>query len=217
MHRIDTPSRQKDKFGAGKDGFTAGNPQTGTQATQVSPEILDALQEELCSVIEAAGISLSKVNNTQLLEAIRHISTPTGSPIPWPLATPPLGYLLMAGQSFDKASYPKLAIAYPSGILPDIRGEFIRGFDGGRGVDSGRVLLSLQNDAFQGHGHGTTTAKYSNANGTNQGIIRSGATNDFAAYPTSVGDAVETSYQSPRMASETRPRNIAFNYIVRAA
>lgn len=75
MHRIDTPSRQKDKFGAGKDGFTGGNPQTGTPATAVSPDILDALQEEICAVIEDqdSGLTLSKGNNTQLISAIKKI------------------------------------------------------------------------------------------------------------------------------------------------
>ncbi|MGL4754640.1 MAG: hypothetical protein ACRCXB_19870, partial [Aeromonadaceae bacterium] len=79
MHRIDTPSRQKDKFGAGKDGFTSGNPQTGTPATEVSPDILDALQEEICAVIEESS-TLDKKNNHQLLDAIKHIVSEKASP-----------------------------------------------------------------------------------------------------------------------------------------
>ncbi|EIS3744248.1 hypothetical protein LO909_001991 [Aeromonas hydrophila] len=71
MHRIDTPSRQKDKFGAGKDGFTQGDPQTGTQATQVSAVFLDAIQEEIASVIEDSGVALDKTKNNQLLTAIK--------------------------------------------------------------------------------------------------------------------------------------------------
>lgn len=73
MHRIDTPSRQKDKFGAGKDGFTGGDPQTGTQATQVSADILDAIQEEIAAVIEDSGATLNKSKNNQLVTAIKSI------------------------------------------------------------------------------------------------------------------------------------------------
>ncbi|HDX8614906.1 TPA: hypothetical protein RQN55_001046, partial [Aeromonas dhakensis] len=75
MHRIDTPSRQKDKFGSGKDGFTKGNPQTGTPATEISPEILDAMQEEICAVIEdsESGVVLDKSKNNQLVTAIKEI------------------------------------------------------------------------------------------------------------------------------------------------
>ncbi len=55
MHRIDTKTAQKDKFGAGKNGFTRGNPQTGTPATDLDDDYFDMLQEELCSVVEASG------------------------------------------------------------------------------------------------------------------------------------------------------------------
>lgn len=54
MHRIDTKTAQKDKFGAGKNGFTRGNPQTGTPATDLDDDYFDMLQEELCSVVEAS-------------------------------------------------------------------------------------------------------------------------------------------------------------------
>ncbi|QSW37084.1 hypothetical protein KQ929_11995 [Leclercia pneumoniae] len=70
MHRIDTPSAQKDKFGAGKNGFTRGNPQTGTPATDLDDDYFDMLQEELASVVEAAGITLDKTKHDQLLQAL---------------------------------------------------------------------------------------------------------------------------------------------------
>ena len=142
---------------------------------------------------------------------------PAGTPFPWPLATPPMGFLMMMGQSFNKTTYPKLAAVYPSGVLPDLRGEFIRGWDNGRGIDTGRTLLSLQEDAFQGHKHGTTTANFSNTDGINNGVSRSGASNDTASYPQSVTDAIGSTFGAVRVANETRPRNISFNYIVRAA
>lgn len=80
MHRIDTPSRQKDKFGAGKDGFTQGDPQTGTQATQISEKFLDSIQEEIASVIEDtdSGATLDKSKNNQLVTAIKSIIRSAG-------------------------------------------------------------------------------------------------------------------------------------------
>lgn len=70
MHRIDTSTAQKDKFGAGKNGFTLGNAQTGVPPTEVSADILDAIQEEICSVIESEGLQLDKSKRDQLLYAI---------------------------------------------------------------------------------------------------------------------------------------------------
>ncbi|EFO1010509.1 hypothetical protein ACF98D_003081 [Escherichia coli] len=71
MHRIDTKTAQKDKFGAGKNGFTRGNPQTGTPATDLDDDYFDMLQEELCSVVETSGASLEKARHDQLLTALR--------------------------------------------------------------------------------------------------------------------------------------------------
>ena len=71
MHRIDTKTAQKVKFGAGKNGFTRGNPQTGTPATDLDDDYFDMLQEELCSVVEASGASLEKARHDQLLTALR--------------------------------------------------------------------------------------------------------------------------------------------------
>ncbi|MCZ6102195.1 hypothetical protein O5189_22640 [Escherichia coli] len=71
MHRIDTKTAQKDKFGAGKNGFTRGNPQTGTPATDLDDDYFDMLQEELCSVVETSGASLEKGRHDQLLTALR--------------------------------------------------------------------------------------------------------------------------------------------------
>ncbi|WP_441006734.1 gp53-like domain-containing protein [Escherichia coli] len=73
MHRIDTKTAQKDKFGAGKNGFTRGNPQTGTPATDLDDDYFDMLQEELCSVVEASGASLEKARHDQLLTALRSL------------------------------------------------------------------------------------------------------------------------------------------------
>lgn len=71
MHRIDTSTAQKDKFGAGKNGFTRGNPQTGTPATDLDDDYFDMLQEELAGVVEATGVSLDKSKHNQLLTALK--------------------------------------------------------------------------------------------------------------------------------------------------
>ncbi|EMK7712793.1 tail fiber protein [Yersinia enterocolitica] len=75
MHRIDTPTAQVDKFGAGKNGFTRGNPQTGVPSTALDDDYFDAVQEELAGVVEAAGFALNKANRAQLLAAIQHLIT----------------------------------------------------------------------------------------------------------------------------------------------
>ncbi|MEL8455047.1 phage tail protein, partial [Escherichia coli] len=74
---------------------------------------------------------------------------PVGVPIPWPSATPPTGWLKCNGAVFSAEEYPELAKAYPTNKLPDLRGEFIRGWDDGRGIDAGREILSAQGDAIR--------------------------------------------------------------------
>lgn len=73
MHRIDTPSAQIDKFGAGKNGFTRGNPQTGVPATALDDDYFDAIQEEIAGVVESSGVPLDKGNKTQLLTALKQL------------------------------------------------------------------------------------------------------------------------------------------------
>lgn len=70
MHRIDTPTAQIDKFGQGKNGFTNGDPATGRRATDLNSDMWDAVQEEICNVIEQAGIELNKQQHDQLYQAI---------------------------------------------------------------------------------------------------------------------------------------------------
>lgn len=74
MHRIDTSTAQVDKFGTGKNGFTGGNPQTGQLPTALDADYFDSMQEELAAVIEAAGITLDKAKNNQLLSALKTLT-----------------------------------------------------------------------------------------------------------------------------------------------
>ncbi|EFL1092821.1 integrase [Escherichia coli] len=234
MHRIDTKTAQKDKFGAGKNGFTRGNPQTGTPATDLDDDYFDMLQEELCSVVEASGASLEKGRHDQLLTALRALllsrknpfgdiksdgtvktalenlglgegsALPVGVPVPWPSVTPPTGWLKCNGAAFSAEEYPELAKVYPTNKLPDLRGEFIRGWDDGRGIDSGRTLLSAQDGSIEAHGHDYN------------GVIYTSSGPSWAN-TTDAGHRAYSGFTSSYGGSETRPRNIAFNYIVRAA
>ncbi|EEQ5503513.1 phage tail protein [Escherichia coli] len=161
---------------------------------------------------------------------------PVGVPVPWPLETPPTGWLKCNGAAFSSEKYPKLAKAYPTNKLPDLRGEFIRGWDDGRGVDAGRTILSAQGDAIRniyGEFKTVNTENYSiwesvgsfkgavvplspSTNNSYFSLIRSMVTErtDGAVYPKVIG--LDASRIVPT-ANENRPRNIAFNYIVRAA
>ncbi|MDZ8339173.1 tail fiber protein [Escherichia coli] len=78
---------------------------------------------------------------------------PPGAPIPWPSDTVPSGYALMQGQTFDKSAYPKLAAAYPSGVIPDMRGWTIKGKPA-----SGRALLSQEQDGIKSHTHSASAS-----------------------------------------------------------
>ncbi|EFH6398985.1 phage tail protein [Escherichia coli] len=158
---------------------------------------------------------------------------PVGVPVPWPSATPPTGWLKCNGAAFSAEEYPELAKVYPTNKLPDLRGEFIRGWDDGRGIDAVRALLSLQNGGVESHTHQGQLFRVSDyrtkeipaSEVMGRGYIASltpGADSplDFDDYSVSsnpngyfVGNQRTTAYGI----NETRPRNIAFNYIVRAA
>ena len=254
MHRIDTKTAQKDKFGAGKNGFTRGNPQTGTPATDLDDDYFDMLQEELCSVVEASGASLEKGRHDQLLTALRALllsrknpfgdiksdgtvktalenlglgegsALPVGVPVPWPSATPPTGWLKCNGAPFSAEEYPELAKVYPTNELPDLRGEFIRGWDDGRGVDTGRGLVTWQ-DWAQMNIRGSLSGVAILVNGQGNGAIKINTSSNSLKWSSGtpeiglIRDLIfdSSKVEGMKVADEVRPRNIAFNYIVRAA
>lgn len=145
---------------------------------------------------------------------------PVGAPIPWPTTVPPTGFLAMTGQSFSAATYPLLALAYPALVLPDMRAEFVRGWDNGRGVDPARALLSSQGDAIR-----NITGVVGRVLKTGSLSVPNGAFAGTADNVTTVGgggvvDMYSTTFDASRVvptSAENRPRNRAFNYIVRAA
>ena len=159
-------------------------------------------------------IGLTSVADALSYLGISSNLVPVGVPLPWPLAAPPSGWLLCNGQTFTAEQYPALAVAYPGLATPDLRGLFIRGLDNGRGYDPFRGLGTEQIDAFASHRHQpdqTTVgnrfvADYSES-GSGSGAQITMGSNNYAMcrYTNYVGG------------TETRPRNFALNYIVRAA
>ncbi|HFI9168094.1 TPA: phage tail protein [Escherichia coli] len=148
---------------------------------------------------------------------------PVGVPVPWPSATPPTGWLKCNGAPFSAEEYPELAKVYPTNELPDLRGEFIRGWDDGRGIDAGREILSAQGDAIRNIvGHISCVRRGVRDSDRNDGAFRydsnwstnirgDGAQDDWGSV---------VSFDASRVvptAPENRPRSIAFNFIVRAA
>ncbi|HHW5465853.1 TPA: phage tail protein [Escherichia coli] len=214
------------------------------------------LQQELLNVLGDAHIQPDPKKTDQLLTALRALllsrknpfadiksdgtvktalenlglgegsALPVGVPVPWPSATPPTGWLKCNGAAFSAEEYPELAKAYPTNKLPDLRGEFIRGWDDGRGIDAGRVLLSIQTGMLEKHRHivvandGYDTKDewelatiFKKTYTQGRGLDAANTGGSLIPSPTlhSRGSIGNTG------GSETRPRNIAFNYIVRAA
>ncbi|EAO1657260.1 prophage tail fiber N-terminal domain-containing protein [Salmonella enterica] len=126
-------------------------------------------------------------------------SHPVGAAIAWPSDATPAGYALMQGQSFDKSAYPLLAIAYPSGVIPDMRGWTIKGKP-----ISGRAVLSQEMDGNKSHSHTAraqdtdlgTKSTSSFDYGTKSTNTTGNHTHQFGGYINSYwGDSNHTSFQ----------------------
>lgn len=169
-----------------------------------------------------------------------------GIPLPWPVQWVPDGFLAMNGAPFDKRRYPRLAQLYSNGRLPDLRGEFIRGWDANRGVDNNRPLLSNQDDAkkqtyieFQHmdiqrsdpsviRGDGDQSTMQWSGSGSNGGE-KGWSTQNVGIYNSYTMPLLTTGNPNGSQmndmlrkfwigtGTETRPRNVAFQYICYAA
>ncbi|EFG2175793.1 phage tail protein [Escherichia coli] len=222
-----------------------------------APDTLDTLKEIAAAINNDPKFSTT-INNAlsgkqPLDETLTHLSgkdvagllaylglgegsaLPVGVPVPWPSATPPTGWLKCNGAAFSAEEYPELAKAYPINKLPDLRGEFIRGWDDGRGIDTGRALLNWQPHTILDHAHymelwtGDGLAAGSAREGVNPGILATYGDGGIVKtdepglkVPSSLRAISSRSVKrygeiSENVGTETRPRNIAFNYIVRAA
>lgn len=174
-----------------------------------------------------------------------------GIPLPWPIQEVPDGFLAMNGATFDKRRYPRLGMLYPNGRLPDLRGEFIRGWDANRGIDPGRALLSFQVDDDKhrrvdfasvdiGGFEGVFNDKLVNTSQTRVYVPNQEGTQPASTISNNSGSWVHTYkigqssqrgkltpgenswydyYVSLQWGSgdQTRPRNVAFQYICYAA
>lgn len=128
-------------------------------------------------------------------------------PIPYPLATPPTGFILMDGSDINHDTQPNLSALYGA-KLPDMRGLVIRGLDNGREVDKDRVILSVQEDAIKTHTLKTMVGgDANNAHNTNPA-----AAVTTTEYATNVWGEAQVKYDG---ATETRMKNMAWNYIVK--
>ena len=148
---------------------------------------------------------------------------PIGVPLPWPNTQPPAGWLECNGSTFNKNQFPKLAAAYPSGKLPDLRGVFIRGKDNGRGLDPNRDILSYQDDAIRNitgtFGFESAVSGYtgiphiSGAFYEVQDVNRKHISSSIGGQNTLL--VMDASRVVP-VSHDNHPRNVAFIYIVKA-
>lgn len=223
MHRVDTE-------GNAAGLFQDGTPQIGQQGTILGEDWFNDLQENICNVIEVgAGGALAKGDYTQLRLAIA--SMIAASVVDWNptidgarvkpgviemfgAAAAPAGYLECDGAAVSRATYAALfaVIGTVHGVgdgattfnVPDLRGEFVRGWDDGRGIDAARTFGSAQADEFEAHVHA---------------VAPPSSTDDTAAGLTSTGTGGTETVTPYNTAStggaETRPRNVALLYIIK--
>lgn len=182
------------------DGITAGG----------FPVAARANADGTVSILGKDGTLLSSFSNSTKLAEY--------TPVPYPKNTPPTGYLMMMGQSISSSTYPILYSLYGT-TLPDMRGEFIRGWDNGRGKDSGRSVLSSQGFALENltGSLGSVRTGYTTPPLTGVFYLDGGSGSSITAasgtgFPSIGFDASRVA----QTASETRPTNVAFNYIVKA-
>lgn len=241
--------------------FTEGG--NGVPPTFPGPDWFNIIQSELINILRAAGLDPDKMDNTQILAALKKLflsrSNPFGDikadgaaaiatalsnlglasgapaigiPFFWPSTAMPntvltewsgMVFLKMNDATFSASQYPVLAKVWPGLKLTDCRGEFIRIADDGRGVDAGRTLLSAQADALQNI-TGTIGRLQLLQNSVQDGALFTVGSNIMSKglVPSSDGTGYgSTSFdfdasRVARTATETRPRNIAFNLLVRA-
>lgn len=214
MHRIDTDDAVGSQFND--------NPAVKSPTTRVPAVWLNDIQENVARVIEDAEVPLTKGRAEDLRDAIAamiasaiaSVRVPVGARVAYDRATPPSGWLAEDGAQHLRADYPDLVAFYVAqGRLiagdtiahfrvMDHRGFFPRGWDGGRGVDPGRVFGSEQDDAFESHDHSLPAR--SNADSGN-GFVED-ATGAETVRTATTGQTGDT---------ETRPKNIATLFIIK--
>ncbi|MCU6445618.1 phage tail protein [Escherichia coli] len=203
-------------------GFTAGKASSAQvnkairQATTIAALVGQFIANSGADALDNADVNglVTKFTNALIANLRLGVGAPAiGIPFFWPSSAMPntvmtewadMVFLKFNGATFSAATYPKLALVFPGLVLTESRGEFLRVWDDGRGVDSGRELLSAQSGQIQSHNHAydgimnvTNQTVWSNTTGNGTRSVQGAA----------------TTYSG---GSETRPRNIAFNFLVRA-
>ena len=218
-------------------GFTAGKASSAQvnkairQATTIAALVGQFIANSGADALDNADVNglVTKFTNALIANLRLGAGAPAiGIPFFWPSSAMPntvmnewadMVFLKFNGATFSATTYPKLALVFPGLVLTESRGEFLRVWDDGRGVDSGRALLSAQGDAIR-----NITGRVDNALTTAptvyQGALQyQGSSSVTMAEGSKVVSAMNISFDASRVvstASENRPRNIAFNFLVRA-
>lgn len=219
-------------------GFTAGKASSAQvnkairQATTIAALVGQFIANSGADALDNADVNglVTKFTNALIANLRLGAGVPAiGIPFFWPSSAMPntvmtewadMVFLKFNGATFSATTYPKLALVFPSLVLTESRGEFLRVWDDGRGVDSGRTLLSAQGDALQNI-TGSLLDVTAGPNNTTTGAFSSSTlTPNLSSIPTG-GNYKQSNYsfdasRVARTSAETRPRNIAFNFLVRA-
>ncbi|EPT6108468.1 phage tail protein [Escherichia coli] len=213
-------------------GFTAGKASSAQvnkairQATTIAALVGQFIANSGADALDNADVNglVTKFTNALIANLRLGAGAPAiGIPFFWPSSAMPntvmtewadMVFLKFNGATFSASNYPKLALVFPALTLPESRGEFLRIWDDGRGVDAGRGLLSAQGHAYQSHSHRLLMSAGSAGSGNVIGIDSS--LNGTLTYNINQPGGGQIQAIENAGGTETRPRNIAFNFLVRA-
>ncbi len=213
-------------------GFTAGKASSAQvnkairQATTIAALVGQFIANSGADALDNADVNglVTKFTNALIANLRLGAGAPAiGIPFFWPSSAMPntvmtewadMVFLKFNGATFSATTYPKLALVFPGLVLTESRGEFLRIWDDGRGVDAGRGLLSAQGHAYQSHSHRLLMSAGSAGSGNVIGIDSS--LNGTLTYNINQPGGGQIQAIENAGDTETRPRNIAFNFLVRA-
>lgn len=216
LAELTSPELARDNIGLGNVDNTADvdKPVSTAQASAIATAVADLAAVKQDTLV--SGTNIKTVNGQSILGTGNLLigGAPTGTVAFFAMSDAPDGWLKANGAAVSRTVYSELFAAigttYGEGDgsttfnLPDLRGEFVRGLDDGRGVDSGRALGTAQQDAMQGHTHNTKTS-VSGAAGSAVQIPNNGG----VSYNNGGVINADGVNGTPRTAAETRPRNVA--------
>ncbi|HEG2053460.1 TPA: phage tail protein [Enterobacter kobei] len=227
-----TPQAEWEALPALLSGFTSGKAASAQvnkairQATTIAALVGQFIANSGANALDNADVNglVTKFTNALIANLRLGAGAPAiGIPFFWPSSAMPntvmtewadMVFLKFNGATFSGATYPKLALVFPGLVLTESRGEFLRIWDDGRGVDAGRGLLSAQGHAYQSHSHRLLMSAGSAGSGNVIGIDNS--LNGTLTYNINQPGGGQIQAIENAGGTETRPRNIAFNFLVRA-